>query len=103
MAILFVRIDACDLVNVDYRRPVRANKEAFVERLFKMIHCFVLEKGPVFCMNFYIVICSFKVKDIFYRYDFDLATVLYYDALALRWRLRSGFQQGLTYFAYRGN
>ena len=43
-------------------------------------------------MDLYIIIRCFQVKYIMHRNDLDLAAILYYNTLALRWRLRCCFQ-----------
>src|SRR5205809_3326622 len=95
MPILFVWINAGDLLNVDDVRTMTTYKLVFVQDLFKMIHRFILQEIAFLCMDLYIVVSGFQVKNVMSRDDLDLASILYHHALALRRGKRSCFQQFL--------
>lgn len=83
MAVLFVGVDAGDLLYVDDIAAMRADKAIGVEYLFKIAHCPILQEGAVMGMDLHIVIGGLEVVNVLQGDDLDLAGGLDDDALLL--------------------
>ena len=83
MAVLFVGVDAGNLLDVEDIGAVGADEAGGVEDFFEIAHCAVLEEGAVVGVDLDVVIGGLKVVDVFEGDDLDLAGGLDDDALLL--------------------
>ena len=83
MAVLFVGVDAGDLLHIDDIAAMGADKAIGVERLFKIAHCPILQEGAVVGVDLDVIIGGLEVVDVFEGDDLDLAGGLDDDALLL--------------------
>ena len=83
MAVLFIGVNARNLLYVDDIAAMRADKAIGVKHLFKIAHRPVLQEGAVMGMDLDIVIGGLEIVDVFEGDDLDLAGGLDDDALLL--------------------
>ena len=77
MAVLFVGVDAGDLLDVDNIGAVGADEAGGVEDFFEVAHRAIFEEGAVVGVDLDIVVGGFEKVDVFEGNDLDLAAGLY--------------------------
>jgi len=95
VAVLFVGVDAGDLLDVDNIGAVGADEAGGVEDFFEVAHRAVLEEGAVVGVDLDIVVGGFEVVDVFDGDDLDLSSGFDDDALLLGGGFGGGVEEGL--------
>ena len=94
MAVLFIRVDTRDLLDIEDITAMRTYKLGRIQRMFEVAHGTIFQEGTLVRVDLDIVVGGFEEMDVFERDDLDLTTCLDDDAVLLSRGLGRGFEQG---------